>query len=85
MVWEYGLIASGCYCWLACDVTAAMLVVKNKNQFSPQETQLYFQVNSLRNISIVLTLNVAALSDVVANEEYVFLSFENNWKNNQNQ
>ena len=29
-------------------------------------------------MSIVLTLNVAALSDVVANQEYVFLSFENN-------
>lgn len=28
--------------------------------------------------------NVAALH-VVANQKYIFLSFENNWKNNQHQ
>ena len=45
----------GCYCWFARFVTAAMLVVKNKKHFSPLGTELYFQVNSLRYISIVWT------------------------------
>ena len=47
-----------------CDVTAAMLVVKkNKTiNFSPLGTKLYFHVNSLRKIYIILTFNKAAFS-----------------------
>ena len=36
------------YCLFALNVTAAMLVVKNKTDFSPLGTKLYFRVNSSR-------------------------------------
>ena len=39
-------------CWFARDVTAAMLVVKNKSLSLPG-TKLYFQVNSSSKNSIV--------------------------------
>ena len=44
-------------CSFASDVTAAMLVVKYK-----RNSKLYFQVNSSRKNSFVLTPNMAALS-----------------------
>ena len=52
-------------CWFVRDVTVAMLVVKNKNisrPFSPLGTKLHFHVNSLREIKLVLTTNMAVLS-----------------------
>ena len=48
--------------WFARDVTAAMLVVKNKIISPPLGTKLYFYVNSSRKNSIVLTPNMTALS-----------------------
>ena len=50
------------YYWFASDVTAAMLLVKNKSMSSPLGTKLYFHVNFSSKISIVLTPNMAALS-----------------------
>ena len=50
------------YCWFVRDLTAAMLVVKNKKHFSPLGTKLNFHVNSSRKYSFVLTPNMAALS-----------------------
>ena len=44
-------------CSFASDVTAAMLLVKNK-----RNSELYFQLNSSRKNSFVLTPNMAALS-----------------------
>ena len=51
------------YCWFACDVTAAMLLVKNKSiSLLWLGTKLYFHVNTSRKNSIVLDPNMAALS-----------------------
>ena len=49
------------YCWFTRDVTAAMLVVKNKSISLLWATKLYFHVNSSRKYAIVLTRNMAAL------------------------
>ena len=48
------------YCWFTRDVTAAMLVVKNKSISLLWATKLYFHVNSSRKYSVVLTRNMAA-------------------------
>ena len=50
-VWEHGnmetlLKSTTFYCWFASDVTAAMLVVKNKlKHFSSLGNELYFDAN----------------------------------------
>ena len=46
------------YCCFACDIAAAMFVVKNKKHVSPLGTKLYFHVNSLQKNSIVLAPNM---------------------------
>ena len=48
--------------WFAHDVTAAMLVVKNKSISLLWELNSNFHLNSLRKNSIVLTPNMTALS-----------------------
>ena len=48
------------YCWFARDVTAAMLVVKNKG-ISLLWELLYFHANSSRKYSFALAPNMAAL------------------------
>ena len=48
-------------CLFARDVTATILVVKNKSIYL-LGTKLYFHVNFSSKISIVLTPNMAALS-----------------------
>ena len=45
------------YCWFACDITAATLVVKNKS--ISLGTKLYFHLTSSRKRSTVLTPNMA--------------------------
>ena len=34
------------YCWLLCDVKAAMLVCEEQKYFSPREVYSFFHVNS---------------------------------------
>ena len=50
------------YCWIACDVMAAMLVVKNKSLSLRWELNFSFYANSAKQNCIVLTTNMAALS-----------------------
>ena len=52
--------ASYCSCWFALDVTAAMLVIKNKSISLRWELNAIFM--QILQDSIVLTTNMAALS-----------------------
>ena len=54
--------------WFAHDVTAVMLVVKNKSISLLWELNSNFPLNSLRQNSIVLTSNMTPCH-VVANQE----------------
>ena len=49
--------------WFACDVKAAMLVVKyNSLSLHPQEAKLYFMQILRQKMCIVLSTSMAALS-----------------------
>ena len=50
------------YCWIACDVMAAMLVVKNNSLPLRWEKHFFFYADSAKKKIIVLTTNMAALS-----------------------
>ena len=49
------------YCWFACDVMVAMLLVKSKSTSLPLGTKPYFSCKFFEK-KIVLTTNIAALS-----------------------
>ena len=51
------------YCWFARDITAAMLVGKNKSISLIWGNKLHFYVNSSRKNSVILTTSMAVLSD----------------------
>ena len=50
------------YCWFVFNVTSAVFSDQEQERFSPLRTKYHFHINSLKNLSIVLTTNMTALS-----------------------